>query len=133
MSRSRKGPILRVCGAWGQDRCHEEVQLGYNRAFPPMSSGHFPSRCGDYVYDVAVSKTEELPTSRRYKAHVENVERLAGGRLESVRPGVPDAYGATVEEARASVDTAMRCWIRDQSGVDRPLHRAFLPRERKTS
>jgi hypothetical protein len=78
-----------------------------------MPAGFFPYRCGDYLYDVTVHKTQEQRPERQYRARVEHVERLANGLLETVTVDVPDAYGATVAEAKASADAAMRRRISD--------------------
>ena len=67
-----------------------------------------------------VTETTKRRASQRYRASVSRVEHLADGKLESVKIDVPDAHGATVAEARASADEAMRRWIRDQSDTIGP-------------
>jgi hypothetical protein len=78
-----------------------------------MSAACYPQRKGDYVYNVSVTKDEELPLSRRYHAHLNDVEHIQNGRPVSVKVDVPDAYGPTVTEAMRALDAGFETWRRE--------------------
>ena len=78
-------------------------------------SGFFPTRFGEYVYDVTVSETTDRLESERFCASISHVERLVDDKLQVVPADVIAAYGATVEKARARGDWAMQQWITERA------------------
>ena len=79
-----------------------------------MTSGYYPHRRGDYVFDVTVTKDDTMRLSRRYRAHLSNAERIEDGRLAPVQINVSDTYGPTVTEAMRALDASFESWRREQ-------------------
>jgi hypothetical protein len=75
-----------------------------------MSATFYPKRNGDYVYDVNVTKDETRSLLRRYRAHLDNAERIEDGRLTPVQVVVADTYGPTVSEAMRALDASFEAW-----------------------
>jgi hypothetical protein len=75
----------------------------------------YPKRNGDYVYDVAVTKNEARRLSCRYRAHLENAERIENGRLTPVRVDVSDTFEPTVSDAIRALDASFETWRREHS------------------
>jgi hypothetical protein len=75
-----------------------------------MSAAFYPKRNGDYVYDVSVTKDETRSLLRRYRAHLDNAERIEDGRLTPVQVVVADTYGPTVSEAMRALDASFEAW-----------------------
>ena len=74
------------------------------------SSFFYVQRKGECVYEVTVAKDEMERLSRRYRAHLNNAERIENGRLASVYVDVPDTYGPTVSEAMRALDALFEMW-----------------------
>src|SRR5262245_12871849 len=75
-----------------------------------MPLSYYPTRQGEYVYDVIVAKDESLPLSRRYRALLRNAERVEDGRIAPVVVDVPDGYGPTVSEAIRALEDGFDVW-----------------------
>ena len=78
-----------------------------------MLPSYYPQRRGDYFYDVTVTKDYSLPVSRRCGAHLNNAERIDGGRLSRIPVDVPDTYGPTAPEAVGALNVSFDTWCRE--------------------
>jgi hypothetical protein len=83
-----------------------------------MPLSYYPTRHGEYIYDVIVAKDESLPLSRRYRALLRNAERAEDGRIASVDVDLPDAYGPTVTEAVRVLENSFVTWRREHPFTD---------------
>jgi hypothetical protein len=73
-------------------------------------SAFYPTRDGEFVYDVTVSKDDTALLSCRYRARLANAERIKDGRLQPITVDLPDGYGPTVNDAIRALTTSFKEW-----------------------
>jgi hypothetical protein len=76
----------------------------------------YSRRKGRYAYDIQVHEVARpVDAKGRFRAVVVNMVRREAGQTVSVNAGLPDAYGATPDEAASRTEAAVETWVNGQT------------------
>jgi hypothetical protein len=64
---------------------------------------------------VTLTTTDEAPSSERFRAHLDNVERETANGHIPVAIDVPDGVGPTRKEAIRALEKSIMAWLREHT------------------
>jgi hypothetical protein len=74
---------------------------------------NYPTRNGDYLYEVTITRDNRRGPARQYRAHLSKVEHLEAGLLNTRDVGLPAVYGRTVDDAISALNRRFDAWRKE--------------------
>jgi hypothetical protein len=100
----------------------EEPTVSNHNASLRSATAPTPSysrRTGDYLYDVKCYQATMPARGDHFFAFVMNMVCLESGLGVPVNAGLQDEYGATTDEAIATITAAVDAWVQGQTRSER--------------